>query len=109
QGLVRLERPKVHRKAGGCETMPGRGFRAGYAQTVTGYPRNILEFPGERGCHPTQKPVALMEYLVRTYTRPGDLVLDNTMGSGTTGVACVRAGRRFVGIERDPGYFAVAY
>jgi DNA modification methylase len=58
--------------------------------------------------HPTQKPVALMEYLIRTYTNPGDVVLDNTMGSGTTGVACVNTGRSFIGIERDPGYYDIA-
>jgi len=58
--------------------------------------------------HPTQKPVALLEYLVRTYTNPGDVVLDNTMGSGTTGVACVQTGRRCVGIEKDAGYFEIA-
>lgn len=58
--------------------------------------------------HPTQKPVALMEYLIRTYTNEGDTVLDNTMGSGTTGVACENTGRRFIGIERDPTYFDVA-
>lgn len=58
--------------------------------------------------HPTQKPVALMEYLVRTYTNKGDTVLDNCMGSGTTGVACVNTGRRFVGIEKEPDYFKTA-
>lgn len=57
--------------------------------------------------HPTQKPVALMEYLIRTYTNPGDLVLDNCMGSGTTGVAAANTGRNFIGIERDPDYFAI--
>jgi len=76
------------------------------------YPEMILEFSsrsaGSRGLHPTQKPVALMEYLVRTYTNEGQTVLDNTMGSGTTGVACVNTGRRFVGIERDEAYFAIA-
>lgn len=58
--------------------------------------------------HPTQKPVALMEYLIRTYTNEGETVLDNTMGSGTTGVACVNTNRKFIGIERDPDYFAIA-
>lgn len=58
--------------------------------------------------HPTQKPVALMEYLIRTYTHEGDVVLDNCMGSGTTGVACANTGRRFIGIERDDKYFAIA-
>lgn len=58
--------------------------------------------------HPTAKPVALMEYLIRTYTNEGETVLDNTMGSGTTGVACKNTGRNFIGIERDPDYFAIA-
>jgi site-specific DNA-methyltransferase (adenine-specific) len=63
---------------------------------------------GEIREHPTQKPVALMEWLIQRYTNPGDIVLDPFMGSGTTGVACVRTGRRFIGIEIDPGYFAIA-
>ena len=63
---------------------------------------------GQRAVHPTQKPVALMEYLIRTYTNPGDVVLDNTMGSGTTGVAAINTGRDFIGIEKDPGYFEIA-
>jgi len=58
--------------------------------------------------HPTQKPVALMEQIIRNYTNPGDLVLDPFMGSGTTGVAAMLTGRRFIGIELDPRYFAVA-
>jgi len=60
------------------------------------------------GAHPTIKPVALMEYLIRTYTNEGETVLDNTMGSGTTGVACINTGRKFIGIERDPEYFKIA-
>lgn len=56
----------------------------------------------------SQKPVALLEYLIRTYTRPGETVLDNCMGSGSTGVACVHTGRRFIGMEQDEQYFAVA-
>lgn len=63
----------------------------------------------EMGLHPTQKPVALMEYLIRTYTQEGETVLDNCMGSGTTGVACVNTGRRFVGIEKEVKYFDIAY
>ena len=58
--------------------------------------------------HPTQKPVALMEYLVKTYTNENDLVLDFTMGSGTTGVACKNTNRRFIGIELDDNYFNIA-
>ncbi len=77
-------------------------------QTATGYPHSLLRYPTENGVHPTQKPVALMEYLVLTYTNEGDVVLDNTMGSGTTGVACMNTGRRFIGIERDETYFNIA-
>lgn len=75
-------------------------------------PCSVLSIPAdnkkELGFHPTQKPVALMEYLIRTYTNPGETVLDFTMGSGTTGVACVNTGRQFIGIERDPTYYAIA-
>jgi site-specific DNA-methyltransferase (adenine-specific) len=74
------------------------------------YPKQVLEFGVvERGTvHPTQKPVPLMEYLIRTYTNKGDTVLDNCMGSGTTGVACVNTGREFIGIEQNPEYFQIA-
>ena len=72
------------------------------------YPLDVLEFKSDKGLHPTQKPVALLEYLVKTYTNPGDLVLDNCMGSGSTGVACVNTGRRFIGMELEPGYFGIA-
>lgn len=80
-----------------------------YEQKWTNYPTEVLTFPLDPGAfHPTQKPVALMDYLIRTYSNPGDLVVDNVMGSGTTGVAAVRAGRAFLGIEQDPAYFAFA-
>jgi DNA modification methylase len=75
------------------------------------YPRSVVQFPKDNrltALHPTQKPVALMEYLIRTYTNPGDTVLDNCMGSGTTGVAALRCGRQFIGMELDPDYFAIA-
>lgn len=81
------------------------GFKKIYTEK---FPESILIHPRERGLHPTQKPVALMEYLIRTYTNEGDTVLDNCMGSGTTGVACMNTGRRFIGMEQDAGYFAVA-
>lgn len=75
----------------------------------TRYPVTVLQFQRDKDkVHPTQKPVALMDYMIRTYTNPGDLVLDNCMGSGTTGVAAVQSGRRFIGIERDPAYFEIA-
>tara|TARA_R100000081_G_scaffold33617_1_gene15431 strand:- start:221 stop:601 length:381 start_codon:yes stop_codon:yes gene_type:complete len=72
------------------------------------YPKTILKFKQEKGLHPTQKPVRLMEYLIKTYTNEGDTVLDNTMGSGTTGVACMNIGRNFIGIESDQKYFETA-
>ena len=75
------------------------------------YPRSVIEFASDKqksNLHPTQKPVALCEYLIRTYSNPGDTVLDNCMGSGTTGVAALSLGRKFIGIERDPEYFATA-
>lgn len=77
-------------------------------QTVTGYPTTVLHFATENGTHPTQKPVALMEYLIRTYTNEGDTVLDNCMGSGTTGVACINTGRNFIGMEMDNDIFLSA-
>ncbi|MDT7015404.1 DNA-methyltransferase [Levilactobacillus namurensis] len=79
------------------------------------FPDNILTYNSRMGelnplhrVHPTQKPVALLEYLIKTYTNPGDLVLDNCMGSGSTGVACVNSNRRFIGMELDKNYFKIA-
>ena len=85
----------------------------GKASRTQRYPKTIVTFsqgrsPDDIPLHPTQKPLALAEYLIRTYTNPGDTVLDNCMGSGTTGVACVNTGRSFIGIEKDPAYFAIA-
>jgi len=77
-------------------------------QTKTGYPTSILQFPTVVGVHPTQKPVALMEYLIKTYTNEGETVLDFTMGSGTAAVACVNTNRKFIGIEMDEGYFNIS-
>ena len=80
-----------------------------YTQTQTGYPKQRLFFPSVgKTKHPTQKPVALMEYLIKTYTNEGETVLDFTMGSGTTGVACKNLNRSFIGIELDPRFFKIA-
>ncbi len=81
-----------------------------HLQTKTGYPNMIIKIASEHnvGTHPTQKPVALMEYLIKTYTNEGETVLDFTMGSGTTGVACVNTNRNFIGIELDEKYFEIA-
>jgi site-specific DNA-methyltransferase (adenine-specific) len=75
------------------------------------YPRNIIKFSNDKqksAIHPTQKPVALMEYLIKTYTNEGETVLDFTMGSGTTGVACKQTNRNFYGCELEPDYVAIA-
>jgi len=78
-----------------------------------GYPSELLKFTSCVSCnstniHPTEKPVALLEYLINTYTKPKDLVLDFTMGSGSTGVATVNTSRRFIGVELNPVYFEIA-
>lgn len=99
----------------------GKTYSAGEANGIRDYgdtrvykdkhPKSILEVSNanQRGkVHPTQKPVALMEYLIKTYTNEGETVLDFTMGSGTTGVACVSLNRKFIGIEMDEGYFKIA-
>ena len=80
-----------------------------YFQEYTNYPRNILNFSKNRpSLHPTQKPVALLEYLIKTYTNENDTVLDFTMGSGSTGVASKNLNRNFIGIEKDKTYFEIA-
>jgi site-specific DNA-methyltransferase (adenine-specific) len=71
-------------------------------------PSSVQRFNTEVGLHPTQKPVALCSYLIKTYTNEGETVLDNCMGSGSTGVACIETGRNFIGIEKEEKYFSVA-
>ena len=82
-----------------------------YIQTQTGYPKDIIKFsnPSNKGhLHPNQKPIDLLEYLIKTYTNEGETVLDNCMGSGSTGVACVNTNRNFIGMELDKQYFDIA-
>lgn len=111
QGLIILDKPK---KSRGKTTEKESVYRTGSLSKdtytcVTNYPRQVLQFKCQReGLHPTQKPVALFEYLIRTYTNPGELVLDNCMGSGTTAVACLNAGRDFTGFEFDETYYRTA-
>lgn len=78
--------------------------------TKKSYPRQVLDFSNsnKNQFHPTQKPVDLLEYLIKTYTNKGMLVLDNTMGSGSTGVACINTSRTFIGIEKDTDYYNIA-
>ena len=83
-------------------------YRSENHNNGTRYPINIIDFKRERGLHPTQKPLALLEYLIKTYTNENDTVLDFTMGSGSTGVACKNLNRNFIGIELDQEYFDIA-
>lgn len=88
------------------------GAYTNYREENTGfrYPKQVIEFGVvERGTlHPTQKPVALLEHLIKTYTLEGETVLDNCMGSGSTGIACINTNRNFIGIEKDDKYFEIA-
>lgn len=73
------------------------------------YPMQIIEFNNDKGrVHPTQKPVPLLEYLINTYTNENETVLDNCMGSGSTGIACINTNRNFIGIEIDESYYQIA-
>lgn len=95
------------RGAGGMSVRPSHKKRI--IQTHTGYPSTVLKFNRpSKAVHPTQKPVALMEYLIKTYTNESETVLDFTMGSGSTGVACKNLNRKFIGIELDKTYFEIA-
>ena len=86
--------------------------RTEFENKGTRYPKNLInisrDFSAQQQIHPTQKPVPLLEWLIKTYSNEGDVVLDSTMGSGSTGVACVNTNRRFIGIEKDEKYFAIA-
>lgn len=103
QGLVACN--KINKRSNSTETNREHGLSN--VAKFTNYPTDILEFTGERGLHPTQKPVALMEYLIKTYTNENETVLDFTAGSLTTGVACVNLNRKFIGIEMDKNYFDI--
>ena len=112
QGLQELKKARIRRKKGkqAGETVYSIDTHVQeYTTRFTNWPKNVLEYNTERGLHPTQKPVPLLEYLVRTYTNEGDTVLDNCMGSGSTGVAVKRVGgRHFIGIEQNKVYFDIA-
>jgi len=109
-----VKRGKVRKKGGiikdgGSKNYGDYGTAVSYNNEY--YPTNLLVFSNANRAikqHPTQKPVALMSYLIRTYTNEGETVLDNTMGSGSTGVACVETGRNFIGIEIMQEYFETA-
>ena len=105
QGLKEINKKK---KAKTITDHRPSGNNRDHIQKYTNYPRQVLRFPQARGLHPTQKPVSLMEYLIKTYTNECETVLDNVMGSGTTGVACKNLKRNFIGMELDENYFNIA-
>ena len=109
QGLIKVD--KISRSSN--DTSPTGYARPSqtkfYKQEFTNYPKQLIKFPLDKGrVHPTQKPVELLEYLIKTYTQEREVVLDNCMGSGSTGVACVNTNRSFIGIELDKNYFNIA-
>ena len=109
QGLVKCHKVCKGKKASHSEHRIRLTDQADYIQEWSNYPTTILKFASEgKTIHPTQKPVALMEYLIKTYTNENEAVLDFTMGSGTTGVACMNTKRKFIGIERDDKYFDIS-
>jgi len=110
QGLIDCKKVHLHalKKFGNIfsKTPSHKDF---YISNQTGYPCDVLQFNSPSDfIHPTQKPVELLEYLIRTYSNEGDTILDNCMGSGSTGVACVHTNRNFIGIEKEPTYFRMA-
>jgi site-specific DNA-methyltransferase (adenine-specific) len=116
QGVVRVDlvvangrslRERIGEK--GLATHNGGRLRGAHKQEYTNYPRQVITFQQDGdGLHPTQKPVALFEYLIKTYTNEGETVLDNCIGSGTTAIACMNTDRNFIGIEKEKKYFDIA-
>lgn len=107
--MIKREKPVKGRVCKDTELYGGK--RTGYSATYEyKNPVTLIEFlkVGQGAVHPTQKPVDLLEYLIKTYTNPGETVLDNCMGSGSTGVACVNTGRSFIGMELNEEYFKIA-
>lgn len=113
QGLIEIKNPKVKgSEVSNTEKLRHiRKRRNDYVQTHTNYPKALaLQFSRpSKPLHPTQKPVELLEWLIKTYTNEGETVLDNCMGSGSTGIACINTNRKFIGIEKEDKYFDIAY
>tara|TARA_R110001606_G_scaffold354971_1_gene505731 strand:+ start:36 stop:785 length:750 start_codon:yes stop_codon:yes gene_type:complete len=111
QGVFDCERKIKRNKKGFEGSMERKSQVNEYIGKLSGFPKMVLEFNNvihNKTAHPTQKPVELMEYLIKTYTSENETVLDFTMGSGTTGVACKNTNRNFIGIEQDENYFEIA-
>ena len=115
QGIIKLEKPIIQSnkgKAGKLGHLGSEKKREVYSQEYTNYPKSILRFARpSKPLHPTQKPTELLKYLIKTYTNDGETILDNCMGSGSTGQAVleVGGGRKFIGIEMNDNYFDIAY
>lgn len=108
QGLIKKEVPTIRKGKSGNGTNYGKSDKDAI-QEYENYPKSCLEFPMDTGTfHPTQKPVALFEYLIKTYTNEGETVLDSCMGSGTTAIACLNTNRNYIGFELDKTYHELA-
>ena len=108
QGLFAVDKTLINTNTEVMGDRDSRKAGSSYKQTQSGYPRSILRYSHDQSkLHPTQKPVALLEYLIKTYTNEGETVLDFTAGSFSTGVACVNTDRKFIGIEMDENYFNI--
>ena len=110
QGLIEINKVRKNNptKNGSMGHLQSTQKRKTYVQKYTNYPTEVLKYNNEKGLHESQKPVPLFEYLIKTYTNEGDLVLDNCMGSGSTMVACKNTNRKFIGIEKEPKYYEIA-
>ena len=113
QGLIKKKEKKTNVRSGNIKNEHGFNTYKGEKPVAefTNYPTNIVKFKNASGkghLHPTMKPLSLIEYMIRTYTNEGDMVLDNTMGSGTTNLACIKLNRKSIGIEKEKQYYDVA-
>lgn len=108
QGLIEINKKRKRTVTSDVSMSARPSHKDEFISTHTNYPQTILQYKRDKGLHPTQKPVALMEYLIVTYTEEGETVMDFTMGSGSTGVAALNTNRSFIGIEMDDYYFQIA-
>jgi len=111
QGLIKLDKPIIKSnkfKGGNLGHCSSESKRDTYTQEYTNYPKNLIKFNSERGLHPTQKPISLMEYMINTYTNENELILDFTCGSGSTLVAAKNLKRKCIGIELEEKYCEIA-
>ena len=109
-GLTKLDAPRTEKLRNSNSSNYGLRNRD-WVQEYTNYPKSILSVKEEHNVgrlHPTQKPISLIEYMIKTYTNEGDLILDNTCGSGTTGLGAKNLGRNFIMMEQDPKYYEIA-